>query len=410
MEQPLAHVAASESAAPGFFSNDPRFDAELLRRFDFDAALCLDQMRAIRENRTDEMAAQIDDDFEVAERVTTVSYDGSSDEQLAHAAGVQALTRGEVAVLVLNGGLATRFGGVVKGTVPVFDDLSFLGAKITDLIRAKSSFGKSIPLLIMNSFATRDETAIHLESNDYFGIERENIRFFDQSISVRLTEDGQPFIGSDGRARYYAPGHGEFFQRLHVSGLFGDLARQGIRYLTFSNIDNLGATLDPLLLGMHIASNCDMTVEVIRKTRNASGAWDVGGAPINVGGRLQIVEGFRFPASAPHEKLLDFQTNNMYFSLAALGDPPVLPRYLVRKQVEGRGSIGFEAITCEASGVLRNNGEAWLSLNLLRVPRDGQRGRFYPIKSREDLELIRPQIKERLSSGWAIREREAGRW
>jgi UTP--glucose-1-phosphate uridylyltransferase len=353
------------------------------------------------------LSAQIDADFEVADSLTTVNYDGGADEQFAHAAGVQALTHGEVAVLVLNGGLATRFGGVVKGTVPVFDNLSFLGAKITDLIRVKSAFGKNIPMLIMNSFATRDETAIHLDSNDYFGIEREDIRFFDQSISVRLTEEGQAFFGSDGRARYYAPGHGEFFQRLHVSGLFGKLASQGIRYLAFSNIDNLGATLDPLLLGLHIVSHRDMTVEVIRKTRNASGAWDVGGAPIKVGGQLQIVEGFRFPASVPPEKLLDFQTNNMYFSLAALSNPPTLPRYLVRKQVEGRESIGFEAITCEASGVLRENGEAWLSLNLLRVPRDGKRGRFYPIKSREDLELMRPQIKERLSSGWEIREREA---
>jgi UTP--glucose-1-phosphate uridylyltransferase len=408
MEPTLTNNAVSEGTLPDIFASDPRFDADLLRRFDFDATLCLSQMRAVREGTSDELSAQLGDNFEVADGITTVNYDGRSDEQRAHAAGVQALARGEVAVLVLNGGLATRFGGVVKGTVPVFDNFSFLGAKVSDLIRAKSLFGKNIPLLIMNSFATRDETAIHLGTNDYFGTQREDIEFFDQSISIRLTEEGQPFFGTDGQARYYAPGHGEFFQRLHVSGLFAKLTSRGIRYITFSNIDNLGATLDPLLLGLHIVSHRDMTVEVIRKTRNASGAWDVGGAPIKMGGQLQIVEGFRFPDSVPPEKLADFQTNNMYFSLAALGNPPTLPRYLVKKQVEGRESIGFEAITCEASGVLRPNGEAWLSLNLLRVPRDGQRGRFYPIKSREDLELMRPQIRERLFSGWAIREREVG--
>ena len=32
--------------------------------------------------------------------------------------GSAAIERGEVAVAVLNGGMATRFGGVVKGTVP----------------------------------------------------------------------------------------------------------------------------------------------------------------------------------------------------------------------------------------------------------------------------------------------------
>ena len=364
-------------------------------------------MRGVGEQRISEFTSQIGNNFEAAQELREATYDGRDDERIANLAGVEALSRGEVAALVLNGGLATRFGGAVKGTVTVFDDVSFLGAKIGDLLSARSLFGTHIPILIMNSFATRDETATHLSSHAYFGIEREEIEFFDQSISIRLTDDGNPFFGAEGNARYYAPGHGEFFQRFHKSGLYSKMERRGIRYLTFSNIDNLGATLDPLLLGLHIVSRCDMTVEVIKKTKNAGGSWDVGGAPVVIGGHLQVVEGFRFPATLPPESLLDFQTNNMYFSLASLRDPPMLPRHMVKKQVESRASIGFEAITCEASGVLRPSGEPWLSLNLIRVPREGKHGRFYPIKSSEDLELMRTQIKERLCSEWDFRKRAA---
>jgi hypothetical protein len=150
-----------------------------------------------------------------------------------------------------------------------------------------------------------------------------------------------------------------------------------------------------------------MTIEVIRKTRNALGEWDVGGSPALVNNRVQVIEGFRFPKSLAPNALLDFQTNNMYFSMSALATPPILPRYLVSKQVEGRPSVSFEAITCEATGVVRPNGMPWMSLNLIRVPRQGPRGRFFPVKSREDLASLRDEIRARVKDGWLLRKSDA---
>ena len=389
-------------------ATDPRFDADLLRYYDFDGSLFREQALAVHEHRIDLATAVIKDALAPATEICEVCYDGRQDERAALDLGVQALAKGQVAALVLNGGLATRFGGVVKGTVNVFDDVSFLGAKIEDLRRATALFGQRIPMLIMNSFATKTDTARHLEAHGFFGLDPQDIESFEQSISIRLTELGDPFIGNDGKARYYAPGHGEFFQRLHANGLFQSLVSQGIKYLTFSNIDNLGATLDPLLLGLHLQSRRDMTIEVVKKTKNSNGQWDVGGAPVVINGYTQVVEGFRIPASVPPEHLLDFQTNNMYFSLEALADPPVLPRYMVSKKVEGRNSIAFEAVTCEASSVKRPTGTPWLSLNLVRVPRTGSRGRFFPVKAQEDLEMLRGTLRERLEAGFGLRQADIG--
>src|SRR5512141_382243 len=44
--------------------------------------------------------------------------------------GKQALARGEVGVVILAGGMATRFGGVVKASVPVTGTKSFLAVKV----------------------------------------------------------------------------------------------------------------------------------------------------------------------------------------------------------------------------------------------------------------------------------------
>ncbi len=398
----------SKGDLPNEIASDPRFDVELLRHYDFDATLFRAQALAVREHRIDSTTAVITDAIEPATSISEVHYDGRDVERSALQLGAQALAAGQVAVLVLNGGLATRFGGVVKGTVNVFDNFSFLGAKSEDLRLASAHFGRRIPLLIMNSFATKADTARHLEANDFFGLDPQSFETFEQSISIRLTDNGDPFFGNDGKARYYAPGHGEFFQRLHASGLHQRLVSQGIKVLTFSNIDNLGATLDPLLVGLHLQSRRDMTIEVIKKTKNPNGQWDVGGAPVVIGGHTQVVEGFRIPATVPPEQLLDFQTNNMYFSVDALAVPPLLPRYMVSKKVEGRSSVAFEAVTCEASGVKRKTGDPWLSLNLLRVPRTGPRGRFFPVKAQEDLEMLRGPLRERLEAGWRLRETETG--
>jgi hypothetical protein len=120
-----------------------------------------------------------------------------------------------------------------------------------------------------------------------------------------------------------------------------------------------------------------------------------------------VVEGFRFPPGFDQRTLPDIQTNNMLFSLRALAEPFPMPRYLVRKRVDGRDSLTFEAVTCEASGVVRSDGTSRLSLGLVRVPRDGVHGRFFPVKSRQDLEAIRARLAERVEEGWKLREREA---
>jgi UTP--glucose-1-phosphate uridylyltransferase len=382
---------------------DNRFDHSLLNAYAFDLVRWQNQIDDVKTGRITGQESFVRGHIEAPRNVPEVNYDGSTLELAAREAGKLALARGEVATLVLNGGLATRFGGVVKGIVEVFDSKSFLAFKAEDVRRVAEVFGQAVPFVLLNSFSTGTMTKAHFESNGYFGLRPEDVFFMDQTISVRLDAKGEPFFGQDGAPRYYAPGHGEFFDVLIQSGVRDALLARGIKWFTFSNVDNLGATLDPIIIGKHILSGVDMTVEVIEKRKNALGQYDVGGSPVVLDGRLVVVEGFRFPPELPLEILRDFQTNNMLFSLRALREPMDLTRYLVTKTIEGQPTLTFEAISCEASGKQRPDGTTALSLGLLRVPREGSFGRFFPVKSRTDLDHLRRTLKTRLEAGWAAR-------
>lgn len=376
---------------------DPRLDWTLLTRYHFDRARFRDAATAIASGELTTASATIAETVQPTPDVTDVSFD----DQESKALGAAALRAGAVAQVVLNGGMATRFGGVVKGTVEVYDGLSFLALKAKDAINAARVYGAPVPLLLMNSFATEAATAGHIAERGNLGLPEGDLLSFNQSISIRMTLEGQLFIGADGAPSYHAPGHGDFFKCLRDAGLIDVLRDRGVRVVTFANVDNLGATVDPVLIGHHLASGAAMSAEVTAKRRTASGQWDRGGAPALVGGRLQLVEGFRLPAGLAPTFLPDFSTNNLLFDLEALDRGLQLPRHVVQKTVDGRGALQLESIACEASAIVDDAGRPAMSLQVLRVPRDGPHGRFFPVKERVDLDALRGALRQRLEAAWS---------
>ncbi|HEY3551690.1 MAG TPA: UTP--glucose-1-phosphate uridylyltransferase [Gaiellaceae bacterium] len=268
-----------------------------------------------------------------------------------------------VAVAVLNGGMATRFGGTVKGLVEAVDGVSFLDWKLRDAERA------GVPVVLMNSFATDEETREHLG-------DRGDVITFSQSVLLRLEPDGSIFPGPSP----YTPGHGDFAVFAPVE----ELRAAGIRTLMLSNVDNLGARVDPRVLAAHRAAGNPLTVEV------APAEGDPGGAPVRVNGRTQIVEGFRFPPGFDQHALPVFNTNSLVVEMDALEARHPLTWFYVEKDVEGRRAVQLERLVNELS--------AFVPTTFLVVPRRGPRSRFVPVKTPEDLERSRPLLRELLAT------------
>jgi UTP--glucose-1-phosphate uridylyltransferase len=291
--------------------------------------------------------------------------------------GLEAIARGEVAVAVLNGGMATRFGGAVKGTVEAFGGRSFLEIKLAQA-RARGP----VPVLVMNSFATHAATLAFLEAH---GLTKD-VHPFLQNVSLRLTNEGELFRSDAGALSPYAPGHGDFPEAMRRSGLLAQLVERGIRAVTLSNVDNLGAELDPQIIGYHLEHDAPVTIEIA-----ASIPGDVGGAPARVGGRLQVVEGFRFPKDYDFARLRYFNTNTFVFSPSVLEAAHPLNWYYVEKNVDGRTAVQFERLVGEIS--------AFVESAYLAIPRSGSAGRYFPIKDQQALEALRaePALVERFT-------------
>jgi UTP--glucose-1-phosphate uridylyltransferase len=291
--------------------------------------------------------------------------------------GLVALRRGEVASVILAGGMATRFGGVVKAVVPVLGARSFLAIKHEDVARISDEAGALVPTWVMSSFATHERILAHVREA---GLARPPVEVFPQLVSLRLTPDGALFRDADGAPSPYATGHGDLTFALRRAGVLARFRAAGGRLVVMSNVDNLGATLDPAIIGFHLAHGAAVTAEVVRKEQG-----DKGGAPARLDGVPQIIEGFRFPTDFDQDSIPVFNTNTFVLDAAAIDRDFPLPFYRVEKTVDGRTAVQFERLVGELT--------AFLPTRFVEVQREGPDGRFLPAKDPEELARRLPMIE-----------------
>jgi len=361
---------------------EPAVDAEtraVLDRFGFDAALFAELRERVRGGALSPESNVVRGELEPPAAEDLVLLPERGDDEDARAAGLEALRAGRVATVVLNGGMATRFGGVVKGTVEVLDGRSFLELKLASTAAVAAALDASVPVAVMTSFATDAPT------REFVAARRlPEPLWFSQFVSLRLEQDGGLFRGSDGRPSPYAPGHGDVLAAIRRSGVLGRLRESGVRHVMVSNVDNLGARIDPAVVGMHLRGGRPVTAEVAEK------GGDLGGAPVRLDGRPQLLEAPRFPASFDQSRIPVFNVNTVTLDLDVLDRDYDLTWLYVEKSVDGRTAVQLERVFHEVT--------SFVPTTFLVVPRGGPRGRFFPIKTPEDLEASRGALRELLAT------------
>lgn len=158
-------------------------------------------------------------------------------------------------------------------------------------------------------------------------------------------------------------GHWFEVPNLLRNGVLRDLFRKQpqLKYLLLHNVDTLGATLDPELLGRHIQSRKCLSFEVISRRLE-----DRGGGLARVDGRVRLVEGLAMPNEEDEFSLTYYNSNTCWIDLDQLlglfelsrdqlSDPDVvdaalrrfgrrLPTYVTLKEVKKRWGNGQEDI------------------------------------------------------------------
>jgi len=293
------------------------------------------------------------------------------------ARGEEALRAGQVALIVLAGGMATRMGGVVKALVEALPGKTFLDIRLAEVAALGKRYGVAPPLWLMTSAATDAGIRSALGARR----DGEHVATFAQHLSLRLTSGGDLFLDAAGQPSEHAPGHGDLPDALKASGLLTRFVERGGKVVLIANLDNLGGTVDPALVGFHLAHGADVTSELVDKLAD-----DRGGIPVRVDGKLRVLEEFRIPPSFDPSTVRVFNTNTFHVTARALRDLAMEWRFFaVQKKVDGVPVVQFERIVNEITDEL--------STVYLRLPRTGEAARFLPVKDPEELERRRSEIE-----------------
>jgi UTP--glucose-1-phosphate uridylyltransferase len=297
------------------------------------------------------------------------------------AIGEDAMKRGELAFCTMAGGMATRMGGIVKALAEVTNGRSFLAMRLAENRAATArANGRAVPLWLMTSEATHDA----IESALREAKAPPHVAAFMQNLSLRLTLEGRLFRDAAGAPSTYATGHGDLVDALRRSKLLDRFIDAGGKYVWIVNVDNLGASVDPVVLGRFIQSHSqsqkDVQCEVCRKEG------DKGGIPVHAEGKLQVLEEFRLPPDFDPTTVNVFNTNTFLVRAEPLAKQALTWTFFeVEKKVDGKTAIQFERLLQEIT--------AQMPTTYLEVPRDGAASRFLPVKDFDELAKRRANIE-----------------
>jgi|1186.fasta_scaffold03255_3 UTP--glucose-1-phosphate uridylyltransferase len=299
---------------------------------------------------------------------------------------------GRLVVLKLNGGLGTSMGlREPKSLVEVKPGVSFLDIIVAQVLALRARHaGARLPLVLMDSFSTREATLRALERHPDLDT---GLPFdFLQSREPKLDASTLAPIDwpADPALEWCPPGHGDVYVSLAASGMLGRLRAAGHDWAFLSNSDNLGAVADARIPAWAEAEGVPFVMEVVRGTA----ADRKGGHLALRDGALVLRETAQAPPGDPSFTDVDrwryYNSNNLWIDLRALErlldeqpGGPDLPLIVNRKTVDpadpsSPAVLQLETAMGAAVGAIDG-------ARALEVPRT----RFAPVKTTDDLLVVR---------------------
>ena len=224
-------------------------------------------------------------------RVSTSAFD----------VGLQAIEKGEVAAVTLAGGQGTRLGfdgpkGMyvlpnIEGNKSLFQLLAERLIRLKQLVTQRDNCdGQTtcrLPWYIMTSPINDQATRDFFESNNYFGLPKTEVVFFEQSMLPCLDDNGKIIIETKHKVSMAPNGNGGIWTQLKEDGIAVQMKENGTKYLHVFSIDNaLTKPADPLFIGYCINEKADCGNKVLWKSH----AFEKVGVIAEIGSKPHIIE------------------------------------------------------------------------------------------------------------------------
>ncbi len=277
-----------------------------------------------------------------------------------------------------------------KSLLEVRDGLTFLDVVARQVLALRERTGARLPLVLMNSFSTREPSLERLARYPELAVDGLAMDFLQNKEPKLAEETLQPVSwAADPALEWAPPGHGDLYPALVSSGMLAQLLERGYRYAFVANVDNLGAVLDPRILGWMAREQIPFLMEVADRTPADRKGGHLARRRSDGGLVLREIAQTRdedVDAFQDIERHRYFNTNNLWLDLQALdarlregGGVLALPMIVNRKTVDPRDGDSTAVVQLEtamgaAIGVFDG-------ARALRVPRR----RFAPVKTTNDL-------------------------
>ncbi len=191
------------------------------------------------------------------------------EKEAARKQGERLISQGKVGAFVVAGGQGTRLGydgpkGCLEATPVVHKPLFRLFAE--QIMAASKRHRVAIPWYIMTSPANDTATKAHFRQNDYWGFSPKDVFFLMQGTMPAIGLDGKLLLGGKGQLALSPDGHGGSLRALRASGALDDMARRGVEYISYFQVDNpLVRCIDPVFLGLHDLRGAEMSAKALPK-------------------------------------------------------------------------------------------------------------------------------------------------
>ena len=288
----------------------------------------------------------------LAEQLSGVPGELGFDLATARECGIQALRAGEVGVLLTAGGQGSRLGfELPKSLYPIgpISGASLLRIHIEKVRALAKRYGVAVPLYLMTSPATHDDTVRFLAENDRFGLPESDLLVFCQGSMPAVDIESGKLLLADKHQLFLSPdGHGGTVAALAASGALEAIQRRGIRHLFYLQVDNpLVPIGDPQLVGYHLLAESELTSLAVAKQLPQ----DKVGNFAMIDGRLHVIEYSDFPDDIAQQRDQSDQLKFWAGSIAvhvfdvglferAQAIQSTLPFHVARKKVAHLGPDG----------------------------------------------------------------------